>query len=107
MGEGLKRVAKLCGGITVKANGSTATYDRDSKPVNEKPVWELMECDAGNRYTQRKTSSEWHSKFLDKDGSTCHFQGCPKGDMAHKVHKVKETMDIKEASSWFRDVSEE
>jgi YD repeat-containing protein len=30
MGAGLKRVAKLCGGLTVKTNGSTVRYDYDA-----------------------------------------------------------------------------
>jgi hypothetical protein len=36
MGAGLKRVAKLCGGLTVKTNGSTVKYDADGKAVERK-----------------------------------------------------------------------
>jgi hypothetical protein len=31
MGDGLKRVAKLCGGLTVTANGKTVRYDANGK----------------------------------------------------------------------------
>jgi len=33
MGDGLKRVAKLCGGLTVKAGGVTARYNGDGKLI--------------------------------------------------------------------------
>jgi hypothetical protein len=33
MGEGLKRVAKACGGLTVKAGGKTVRYDENGNVV--------------------------------------------------------------------------
>lgn len=32
MGEGLKKVAKLCGGLRVTARGQTVDYDADGNP---------------------------------------------------------------------------
>jgi hypothetical protein len=33
MGEGLRKVARLCGGLVVRAGGKTARYDGDAKRV--------------------------------------------------------------------------
>lgn len=33
MGAGLKKVAKLCGGITAKSNGKTVKYNKNGKVI--------------------------------------------------------------------------
>jgi len=47
MGDGLKRVAKQCGGITVSAGGKTVRYDGDGNKIDEPPyiIVERVEID--------------------------------------------------------------
>lgn len=66
------------------------------KPIQARPtIWELMECDQGNRWSHVKGGS-----YAIADGTPCDFSGCPPG---HAVHKRGETSDLHEAHDWFRD----
>ena len=59
-------------------------------------VWELLECDAGCRWSQVKNSIN-----NEKDGDECVFIGCESG---HIIHKRGETSHRHEASAWFKNV---
>jgi hypothetical protein len=43
MGDGLKRVAKQCGGLTVTANGKTVKYNAEGKKGKKNYPWWIME----------------------------------------------------------------
>ena len=45
MGEGLKRVAKQCGGLTVKADGKTVHYGADGRAYGE-PQFYCTDCES-------------------------------------------------------------
>lgn len=55
MGEGLKRVAKQCGGIIVKAKGVTTRYDANGQ---------IIDSTAGRRSPEKVRSGEWVECWL-------------------------------------------
>jgi len=59
-------------------------------------VWELLECDAGCRWTQVKNSINH-----EKDGNECVFCGCNSG---YFIHTRGYTSHRHEASAWFKNV---
>ena len=49
MGDGLKRVAKQCGGPTVVAGGATARYDANGSRIYGEPQYYCTDCQSALR----------------------------------------------------------
>ena len=59
------------------------------------PVWNMYECEKGNRFTFVKGGGSDHV-----DLTTCNFSGCTHGD--HGTRIAGETNDRAVASAWAR-----
>lgn len=72
MGNGLKRVAKICGGITVKSKDETVRYNADSELHGD--CWEEIDYPIRIRSRFSRSAQGWVATIFfgyTADGSRC------------------------------------
>jgi len=86
MGDGLRRVAKQCGGITVSAGGKTVRYDGDGNKIDEPPYIIVERVEIDRKYNQNygddmvcicgHTYYRHFDSYEDMEAVGCKYCGC-------------------------------
>ena len=63
-------------------------------------VWDLYECERGNRWSSVSRIREQRFDTQD-DGTLCYFSGCAQD---HTVRHVRQSTDGEETGRWFHSI---